>query len=97
MAYVLVPPGATAKALAAEFARCLGVPAGTRMTQAQITEAVCHTYHRAGVRLVLIDENPPSSTPAPPPAPRPQTCRRDLTERIGATFVYAGIDVTATP
>ncbi|MFE2869911.1 ATP-binding protein [Embleya sp. NPDC059259] len=57
--YVLVPPGATANALAAEFARYLGVPAGTRMTQAQITEAVCHTYERAGVRPVLIDENPP--------------------------------------
>ncbi|WP_406293364.1 ATP-binding protein [Embleya sp. NBC_00888] len=73
VAYVLVPPGATAKALAAEFARYLGVPAGTRMTQAQITEAVCHTYDRAGVRPVLIDENPPPSTRAPP-ARRPRNC-----------------------
>lgn len=59
VAYVLVPPGATAKALASEFARYLGVPVTARMTQAQITEAVCHTYDRAGVRLVLIDETPP--------------------------------------
>ncbi|WP_425387396.1 TniB family NTP-binding protein [Embleya scabrispora] len=63
VAYVLVPPGATAKALAAEFARYLGIPAGTRMTQARITEAVCHTYDRAGVRLVLIDETPPPQPP----------------------------------
>ncbi|MFI6986680.1 hypothetical protein ACIBSV_50220 [Embleya sp. NPDC050154] len=73
MAYVLVPPGVTAKALAAEFARCLGIPVTARMTQAQVTEAVCHTYDRAGVRLVLIDEIPPSSTRVPPPAPRPRT------------------------
>ncbi|MGW9210952.1 ATP/GTP-binding protein [Embleya sp. NPDC055664] len=58
-----MPPGATAKALAAEFARYLGVPVTARMTQAQITEAVCHTYDRAGVRLVLIDENPPPQPP----------------------------------
>ncbi|MFI6588168.1 TniB family NTP-binding protein [Embleya sp. NPDC050493] len=74
MAYVLVPPGATAKALAAEFARYLGVPVTARMTQAQITEAVCHTLDRADVRLVLIDETPPPSTRAPPPARKPPTC-----------------------
>ncbi|MFJ8747588.1 TniB family NTP-binding protein, partial [Embleya sp. NPDC127516] len=96
VAYVLVPPGATAKALAGEFARYLGVPAGARMTLAQITEAVCHTYHRAGVHLVLIDEihrlNPRTTTGA-----ETADLLKDLTERIGATFVYAGIDVTATP
>ncbi|WP_439678258.1 TniB family NTP-binding protein [Embleya sp. MST-111070] len=96
MAYVLVPPGATAKALATEFARCLGIPFTARMTQAQITEAVCHTYNRAGVRLVLIDEihrlNPRTTTGA-----ETADLLKDLTERIGATFVYAGIDVTATP
>ncbi|MEU0940805.1 ATP-binding protein [Embleya sp. NPDC005971] len=88
VAYVLVPPGATAKALATEFARYLGVPVTARMTQAQITEAVCHTYNRAGVHLVLIDENPP---PQPAhhhrrrdrrPAERPhRTHRRDIRVR----------------
>ncbi|MEU0941145.1 TniB family NTP-binding protein [Embleya sp. NPDC005971] len=95
VAYVLVPPGATAKALAAEFARYLGVPVTTRMTQAQITEAVCHTYDRVGVRLVLIDEihrlNPRTTTGA-----ETADLLKDLTERIRATFVYAGIDVAAT-
>ncbi|MFC9760009.1 TniB family NTP-binding protein [Streptomyces sp. NPDC056921] len=95
VAYVLVPPGTTAKGLAAEFARYLGIPVTARMTQAQITDAVCHTYNHAGVRLVLIDEihrlNPRTTTGA-----ETTDLLKDLTERIGATFVYAGIDVTDT-
>lgn len=96
VAYVLVPPGATAKTLAAEFARYLGIPITARMTQTQITESVCHTYDQAGVRLVLIDEihrvNPRTTTGA-----ETADLIKDLTERIAATFVYAGIDVTQTP
>jgi TniB protein len=96
VAYLLVPPGATAKTLATEFARYLGIPVTTRMTQAQITNAVCHTYTAAGVRLVLIDEihrlNPRTTTGA-----EAADLLKDLTERIKATFVYTGIDVTATP
>ncbi|WP_436791724.1 TniB family NTP-binding protein, partial [Yinghuangia sp. YIM S10712] len=95
VAYVLVPPGATAKTLAAEFARCLGIPVIGRMTQARITEAVCHTYNRAGVRLVLTDEihrpGPHTTTGA-----EAADLLKALTERIAATFVYAGIDVAAT-
>uniref|UniRef100_UPI0035709F9A TniB family NTP-binding protein n=1 Tax=Streptomyces cinnamoneus TaxID=53446 RepID=UPI0035709F9A len=96
VAYVLVPPGATAKTLTTEFARYLGIPVTTRMTQAQITDAVCHTYNTAGVQLVLIDEihrlNPRTTTGA-----QAADLLKDLTERIHATFVYAGIDVTTTP
>ncbi|GAA1336963.1 hypothetical protein GCM10009647_079730 [Streptomyces sanglieri] len=95
VAYVLVPPAASPKALATEFARYLGVPVTTRMTQAQITDAVCHTYNRAGVRLVLIYEihrlNPRTTTCA-----ETTDLLKDLTERLRATFVYAGIDVTST-
>ncbi|MFF0143070.1 TniB family NTP-binding protein [Streptomyces sp. NPDC005227] len=96
VAYVLVPPGATAKTLVTEFARYLGIPAHPRMTQAQITDAVCHTYNTAAVQLVLIDEihrlNPRTTTGA-----QAADLLKDLTERIRATFVYAGIDVTTTP
>lgn len=95
VAYVLVPPAASAKALAAEFARYLGIPITSRMTQAQITDAVCHTYNQADVRLVMIDEihrlNPRTTTGA-----ETADLLKDLTERIRATFVYAGIDVTGT-
>ncbi|OEV32878.1 ATP/GTP-binding protein [Kitasatospora aureofaciens] len=95
VAYVLVPPGASAKTLTAGFARYLGIPVTARMTQAQLMQAVCHTYNTAGVRLVLIDEihrlNPRTTTGA-----EAADLLKDLTERIGATFVYAGIDVTTT-
>ncbi|GAA3311863.1 ATP-binding protein [Streptomyces cinereospinus] len=95
VASVLVPPGATAKTLACEFARYLGIPVTARMTTAQITTAVCHTYTAAGVKLVLIDEihrlNPRSSSGA-----EAADWLKDLTERVGATFVYAGIDVTTS-
>ncbi|MGW2354563.1 TniB family NTP-binding protein [Actinacidiphila glaucinigra] len=96
IAYVLVPPGATAKALITEFARYLGIPVTTRMTQTQITDAVCHTYQTAGIQLVLIDEihrlNPRTTTGA-----QTADLLKDLTERLPATFVYAGINVTDTP
>lgn len=96
VAYVLVPPAASAKTLAIEFARYLGIPVTAGMSQAQITNAVCHTYTSAGVQLVMIDEihrlNPRTTTGA-----QSADLIKDLTERIGATFVYAGIDVTTTP
>ncbi|WP_454341755.1 TniB family NTP-binding protein [Streptomyces canus] len=95
VAYVLVPPGATAKTLAGEFARYLGIPVTTRMTTTQITTAVCHTYTAAGIKLVLIDEihrlNPRTSSGS-----EVADWLKDLTERVRATFVYAGIDVTAS-
>ncbi|MFD5586711.1 TniB family NTP-binding protein [Streptomyces sp. NPDC127063] len=96
VAYVLVPPGATAKTLITEFARYLGIPVTARMTQTQITDAVCHTYTQTGVQLVLIDEihrlNPRTTTGA-----QAADLLKDLTERLPATFVYAGINVTDTP
>ncbi|MFI8522465.1 TniB family NTP-binding protein [Streptomyces sp. NPDC085481] len=55
-----------------------------------------HTYTQAGVQLVMIDEihrlNPRTTTGA-------QTADliKDLSERLPATFVYAGINVTDTP
>ncbi|KUN01294.1 ATP-binding protein [Streptomyces canus] len=96
VAYVLVPPGASAKTLIAEFARYLGIPTTTRMTQTQITDAVCHTYTAAGIQLVLIDEihrlNPRTTTGA-----QAADLIKDLTERLCATFVYAGINLPDTP
>lgn len=89
VAYVLGRPSATAKALTDQFARYLGIPITARMTQAQITDPVCHTYRHIGVRLVLIDEihrlNPRTTTGA-----ETADLLKDLTERIPATFVYAG-------
>lgn len=85
VAYVLVPPAASAKALATEFARYLGIPVTGRMTQAQITDAVCHTYNHTSVRLILIDEihrlKPPHHHRRPnrrPPQRPHRTHPRDL-------------------
>ncbi|WP_189820437.1 ATP-binding protein [Streptomyces olivaceoviridis] len=96
VAYVLVPPAASAKTLALEFARYLGIPATARMSQASIVNSVCHACTAASVQLVVIDEihrlNPRTATGA-----QSADLLKDLTERIGVTFVHAGIDVTATP
>ncbi|MGQ4421150.1 TniB family NTP-binding protein [Streptomyces violaceoruber] len=95
VAYVLVPPGATAEILAAGFAYYLGIPVAARMTTAQTTTAVCHTYTTAAVRLVLIDEihrlNPRTTSGA-----EATDWLKDPHRTGTATFVYAGIDVTAS-
>ncbi|AQW56206.1 ATP/GTP-binding protein [Streptomyces hygroscopicus] len=96
VAYVLVPPAASAKTLATGFARYLGIPVATGMSQAQITNAVRHTYTAARVQLVMIDEVH-RLTPRTTTSAQTADLLKDLTERIGATFVYVGIDVTATP
>ncbi|WP_372459830.1 TniB family NTP-binding protein [Streptomyces anatolicus] len=95
VAYLLVPPAASANALAAEFARYLGIPVTGRMTQAQITDAVCPICHQAGVRLILIDEihrlNPRTTTCA-------ETAHllKDLTERIRATGATTSTSTAAS-
>jgi hypothetical protein len=53
--YVTVPPSATPKMLASEFARFAGLPTGPRQNQAEITNAVCDVMSRLRVDLVLID------------------------------------------
>lgn len=53
--YVTVPPAATPKMLAAEFARFAGVPVHRGQNQADITNAVCDVLARLGVDLVLVD------------------------------------------
>jgi hypothetical protein len=73
------------------------IPGGARSPISPLfPDAVCHTYNQAGVRLVLIDEihrlNPRTTTGA-----EAADLLKDFSERIRATFVYAGIDVTTTP
>ncbi|WP_333754067.1 ATP-binding protein, partial [Streptomyces sp. IBSBF 2394] len=96
VAYVLLPPGATAKTLITEFARYLGIPTTTRTTQTQTTDAVCHTYTQAGAQLVLIDEIHPLS-PRTTTGAQTADLLKDLTEHLPATLVYAAINVTDTP
>jgi hypothetical protein len=91
--YVTVPPAATPKMLASEFARFAGVPVNSRQqNQADITNAVCDVLARLRTELVLVDEihNLNLATRAGADA---SDQLKYLAERIPATFVYAGIDV----
>jgi AAA domain len=90
--YVTVPPSATPKMLAAEFARFAGLPASHRQNQAEITNAVCDVMSRLRADLVLIDEihNLNLATRAGADA---SDQLKYLAERIPATFIYAGVDV----
>jgi hypothetical protein len=91
--YVTVPPAATPKMLASEFARFAGVPVDSRQqNQADITNAVCDVLARLRTDLVLVDEihNLNLATRAGADA---SDQLKYLGERIPATFVYAGIDV----
>jgi hypothetical protein len=53
--YVTVPPAATARMLAVEFARFLGLQFTGRANATDIVDAVCHTAARTRVELVLVD------------------------------------------
>jgi len=94
VAYVTVPPAATPRMLAAEFARFLGLPVTPRLNQADITNRVCDVLCQVGVDLVLVDEihNLDLRTRSGAEA---SDQLKYLAERIPATFVYAGIDVEA--
>lgn len=54
--YLTVPPAATPKILAAEFARFIGLPLPHSLNQVDITSAVCEVLCRLGTELVLVDE-----------------------------------------
>ncbi len=90
--FVTVPPGATPKMLAGEFARFLGIPLHHRMSQVQITNAVCDLLGRLGTSLVLVDEihNLDLTTRSGAEA---SDQLKYLSERIAATFVLAGLGV----
>ena len=91
--YVTVPPAATPKMLAAEFARFAGVPVNNRQqNQADITNAVCDVLSRLRTDLVLVDEIHNLNLATRVGADASDQLKY-LAERIPATFVYAGIDI----
>ncbi len=93
--YITVPPRATPKMLAIEFARFLGLPVFRSDTQTDITNAVCDLLIKLRVELALVDEihNISLATRAGAEA---SDQLKYLSERIPATFVLAGIDVAAS-
>ena len=90
--YVTVPPAATARMIAAEFARFLGLPVRTRLNMTDIIEAVVGVLIDARCSLVLVDEVHNISLTTRNGAEVSDTLKY-FSERIPATFVYAGIDL----
>ncbi|MFC1432953.1 TniB family NTP-binding protein [Streptacidiphilus sp. N1-3] len=92
--YVTVPPAATPKMLATEFARFFGLNLPSRANITDVVNAVCATAAHVSVDVVLIDEihnlNIQTKTGA-----EASDQLKYFAERLPATFVYAGIDVQA--
>ena len=53
--YITVPPAATPRMVAVEFARFFGLPAPRTANLTDVTNAVCATAARTSVDLVLVD------------------------------------------
>ncbi|MBD3008244.1 TniB family NTP-binding protein [Streptomyces sp. 5-10] len=92
--YVTVPPAATSRMLAVEFARFLGLPVTTRANITDVIEAVCGVLIDARVTVVCVDELHNLSLATRNGAEVSDTLKY-FSERIPATFVYAGVDLEA--
>jgi hypothetical protein len=90
--YVTVPPAATPSMLAVEFARFLGLPLTTRANITDVIEAVCGVAVDTRVSLVCVDEIHNLALSTRNGAEVSDTLKY-FSERIPATFIYAGIDV----
>ncbi|MET9906125.1 TniB family NTP-binding protein [Streptomyces sp. NPDC006476] len=90
--YITVPPAATPRMVAVEFARFLGLPVRTRSNITDILQSVCGVLADARVGLILVDELHNISLATRSGAEVADTLKY-FSERIPATFVYAGINV----
>jgi hypothetical protein len=90
--YVTVPPAATARMLAVEFARFFGLEFSGRANITDVVNAVCATAAHTGVELVLVDEIHNISLASRTGAEVSDQLKY-FAERLPATFVYAGIEV----
>jgi len=93
--YITVPPAATPKMLAVEFARFIGLPLPSRFSQVEVTSKVCDLLCTLGTALVLIDELH-NLDPSTRPGAEASDQIKYLSERIPATFVLAGVDIEGT-
>lgn len=90
--YVTVPPAATPRMLAVEFARFLGLPIPARANQTDVTDAVCGVLGGCGCQLVIVDEIHNLNLATRSGAEVSDQLKY-FSERLPATFLYAGIDV----
>ena len=90
--YITVPPAATPRMVAVEFARFFGLPTSARANLTDVTNAACATAASTHVDLVLVDEIHNISLATRAGAEVSDTLKY-FAERLPATFVYAGLDV----
>ena len=93
--YITVPPAATPKMIAMEFARFFGLPLSRRSNITDVIESVCGVCLDARVGLVAVDELHNLNTATRAGAEASDTLKY-FSERIPATFVYAGISLERT-
>ncbi|MEU4029188.1 TniB family NTP-binding protein [Streptomyces anulatus] len=93
--YITVPPAATARMVAAEFARFLGLPVRRSWNITDIIESVVGVCTDARTGLVLVDELHNISLTTRHGTEVADTLKY-FSERIPATFVYAGINIEQT-
>jgi len=93
--YITVPPAATPKMIAMEFARFFDLPISRRGNITDIADAVCGVSRDAHVTLVAIDELHNLNTTTRAGADASDTLKY-FSERIPATFCYAGISLERT-
>lgn len=93
--YITVPPAATPKMIAMEFARFFDLPVSRRGNITDIADTVCGVSRDAHVTLVAVDELHNLNTTTRAGAEASDTLKY-FSERIPATFVYAGISLERT-
>ena len=93
--YITVPPAATPKMIAMEFARFFDLPLSRRGNITDIADAVCGVSLDAHVTLVAVDELHNLNTASRAGAEASDTLKY-FSERIPATFCYAGISLERT-
>jgi hypothetical protein len=90
--YITVPPAATPKMIAAEFARFVGLPVTRRANITDIIEAVCGVCTDTRTSAICVDEIHNLNIATRAGAEASDTLKY-FSERIPATFVFAGISV----
>jgi hypothetical protein len=90
--YITVPPAATPRMIAVEFARFLGMHAHRAMNITDIINSVCQLMSDTRSELVLVDEIHNINLASRSGADVADTLKY-FAERLPATFVYAGLDV----
>jgi hypothetical protein len=90
--YITVPPAATPRMIAAEFARFLGIPLTRQANITDVIEAVCGVCADTRATAILVDEIHNLNIATRTGAEASDTLKY-FSERIPATFVLAGINV----